>query len=261
MTAGFEPQILTSPTGPTHGPATSVLAMGAPGALGANVFWNVPERPGAAPGVVDATVEERLALTRRWQITSAESWLQVTDRFIRAEHIRNQPAEIALDIRDAVLEQRTAAYLSIDDWLTAVDTHAQQHNWQHEAADTVMRLTVKIFHAEQQLATDGLLPAGRRVVTMFAYDLTHAAYLIQAGARCGYTDPQTVAQMLEALAHNASAIYTDWADFAAAFVLGHSALEGGYPRDEVYRSALATAQLLLSSPVSPWTNVPFPGRG
>lgn len=260
MTAGFEPAILTSPSGPTHGPAASVLALGAPGALTAQVFWNSPERPGAAPGVVDATVDERLAATRRWQITSAESWLHVTDRFIRGEHIRSRPAETALDVRDAVLEENGAAYLSVGDWIDAVDEQGRRAGWDEARTALVLRLAVKAFHAEQQLAEDGLLPAGRRVVTMFAYDLAHAAYLIHAGARLGYSDPQTVQQMHQALAHNASAVYTSWQDYAAAYVLGHSLLEGGYPSDEVYRSAAATAKLLLSSPLSPWTNIGFPGR-
>lgn len=259
MTPGFASPILTSPNGPTHGPYAAVLALGAPLALGLGVYWNSPERPGAAVGVVEASVEEKLSLARRWQINSASSWLSVTDRMIRGEHIRGKAAESALDRRDEVLERIDAAYLDIDDWLGAISEHAEQSGWDAEQTDLVMRLAVKAFHAEQQLAADDMLPAGERVVTMFAHDLAIAAYLTQAGARMGYADPATVAQMVDAIGHNASGVFSSWESFAASYVMGSSMLYGGYPVDEPYTGAVAAMRLLTTDRLSPWTNVPFPG--
>nr|WP_221247643.1 DUF1266 domain-containing protein [Gordonia humi] len=251
---------MTSPNGPTRGPHASVLALGAPLALGQNVFWNSPERPGAAPGTVDASVEEKLALTRRWQITSTDSWLSVTDRMIRGEHIRAHAAEAALDVRDEVLESSSSAYLDIDDWLRATSTHAERNGWDDDHTDLVMRLAVKAFHAEQQLAADDMLPAGQRVVTMFAHDLATAAYLTQAGARMGYADPATVNQMIDAIGHNAAGVFSSWASFAASYAMASTMLYGGYPVDEPYTGAVSAVRLLLSDPMSPWTNIGFPGQ-
>ncbi|GAB17554.1 hypothetical protein GOEFS_035_00860 [Gordonia effusa NBRC 100432] len=257
MTSGFA-SILTSAAAPTHGPAAAALALGAPLAVEFGVYWNSPERPGAAPGTVDATVEEKLTLARRWQITSADSWFTTTDRMIRGEHIRTQPAETALDIRDEVLERSGDAYLDIDDWLSAVDAHATKSGWDPDRSDLVMRLAVKAFYAEQQLATDGLLPAGQHVVTMFAHDLTIAAYLTQAGARMGFTNPSTVGQMTAAIGHNAAGVFTSWETFAASYAMAATMLYGGYPVDGPYTGAVAMMRLLTTDPLSPWTNIPFP---
>ncbi|WOC12719.1 DUF1266 domain-containing protein [Gordonia sp. MP11Mi] len=260
MTPGFGSPILTSPYGPTHGPYAAVLALGAPLALGLGVFWNSPERPGAPVRVVEASVEEKLSLVRRWQINSAASWLTVTDQMIRGEHIRGQAGETALDVRDEVLERVDAAYLDIDDWLRAVSDRAERDGWIPDRIDLVMRLAVKAFHAEQQLAADEMLPAGERVVTMFAHDLATAAYLTQAGARMGYADPATVQQMIEAIGHNASAVFSSWRSFAASYAMASTMLYGGYPVDEPYTGPVAAMKLLTTDSLSPWTNVPFPGR-
>ncbi|MGC4935074.1 DUF1266 domain-containing protein [Gordonia sp. DT30] len=260
MTPGFAPPILTSPNGPTHGPHAAVLALGTPLAVGLGVFWNSPERPGAPAGVVEASVEEKMTLARRWQINSTATWLTVTDRLIRGEHIREQAAETALDLRDEVLERSGAAYLDVDDWLRAISDHAEQAGWEPDRTDLVMRLAVKAFYAEQQLAADDMLPAGERVVTMFGHDLATAAYLTQAGARMGYTDPATVQQMVDAIGHNASGVFGSWASFAASYAMASTMLYGGYPVDEPYTGAVAVMKLLGTDPLSPWTNVPFPGR-
>jgi len=284
MTSGFDPPILTSSNGPTHGPRASVLAMSAPIASGLRLHWNSPERPG---GGIDVTVEEKLHISRRWQITSADSWLHVTDSLIRGEHIRATPGELALDIRDELLEGTGAAYLDLDGWVAAVYAHAtsnedqsdvsivlhppavdpgitdaERASWTDEQTDLVVRQAVKSFHVEQQLATDGLLPPGERIVTMFAHDLANAAYLVYAGARLGYANPTTAEQMLDALGHNASNVdaFQTWAQFGAAYVAASSVLYGGYPTDAHYIDAAGTVRTLLSSPMSPWTNIGFPGR-
>ena len=260
MTAGFGPHILTSPNGPTHGPHAAVLALGAPRALPFGVYWNSPERPGAAPGVVTASVEEKLALARDWAVGSADSWLAVTDRMIRGEHIKAHPGELALDVRDEVLERTESAYLDIDDWLRAVHEHRTRAGWDDDRTDVVMRMAVKAFHAEQQIAADGLLPAGRRVVTMFAHDLATAAYLTQAGARSGFANPTTVAAMIDAIGHNAAGVFDSWESFGASYVMASTMLYGGYPVDEPYTSAASAVRLLLTDRTSPWPHVPFPGR-
>ncbi|WP_026919621.1 DUF1266 domain-containing protein [Gordonia shandongensis] len=259
MTSGFDVPILTSPHGPAHGPQASVLAMSAPIAARLGLHWNSPEIPG---GGVTVTVEEKLTLAREWQINSADSWLHATDRLIRGERIRSMPAETALDIRDEELEKRGDAYLDLDDWVAAVYAHGERSGWTEEDTDLVVRLAVKSYYVEEQLAGDGLLPAGERLVTLFAHDLASAAYLVHAGARMGVADPATVAQMLDALGHNASGItsYPTWASFGAAYVAGSSILFGGYPTDSHYGDPARTVRSLLSSPVSPWTNIPFPGR-
>ncbi|GAC80005.1 Protein of unknown function [Gordonia malaquae] len=259
MTSGFDPPILTSSNGPTHGPRASVLAMSAPITSGLRLHWNSPERPG---GGIDVTVEEKLHISRRWQITSADSWLHVTDSLIRGEHIRATPGELALDIRDELLEGTGAAYLDLDGWVAAVYAHGEQSSWTDEQTDLVVRQAVKSFHVEQQLATDGLLPPGERIVTMFAHDLANAAYLVYAGARLGYANPTTAEQMLDALGHNASNVdaFQTWAQFGAAYVAASSVLYGGYPTDAHYIDAAGTVRTLLSSPMSPWTNIGFPGR-
>ncbi len=259
MNPGPSPQVLISPAGPAHGPHAAALALGAPEAIRQGLYWNWPERPGTAPGTLDATTEERLAMARRWKINSSRSWLQVTEAMIRGLRINDEPAEIALDVRDEELERSGAAELGLEDWLPAISAHAVRQQWSAEYTDLVLRSAVKTFHAEQQLVRDGLLPAGRRVVTVFAHDLVHATYLTQAGMRTGYADPGTAAQLLAALAPAAGTVYASWADFGAAHVLGCSVIDGGYPGDDVYRAAADTVALLLTSPVSPWTNIPLPG--
>lgn len=223
------------------------------------LHWNSPEVPG---GGVEVTVAEKLHLAREWQINSADSWLQVTDRLIRGEHIRSKPAESALDVRDEVLEKRGNAYLELDDWVLAVHDHGERSGWIPERTDLVVRLAVKSYYVEEQLANDGLLPAGERLVTMFAHDLVSAAYLVNAGVRLGFADPGTVSQMINALGHNASSIasYRTWASFGTAYVAASSVLYGGYPTDSRYVDPARTVRALLADPVSPWTNIPFPGR-
>ena len=258
MTSGFGSVIHTSRNGPTHGPQASVLALGAPISLQRGLNWNHPERPG---GGIDSTVDEKLTLARDWQINSVDTWMNVTDRMIRGAHVQDKAAEKALDVRDAAIEQRGGgAYLDISDWLSAVDDHARQHQWTDEQVNVVSRMAVKAYYAEQQLAEDGLLPAGERVVTMFAYDLAHGTYLAHAGARMGFANPRTVAQMLDAIGHNAASLYPSWASFAAAYVLGSSVLYGGYPTDTFYTEPAAAVKTLLSDRMSPWTNIDFPGK-
>lgn len=259
MASGFDLPILTSPHGPAHGPQASVLAMSAPVAAKLGLHWNSPEVPG---GGVQVTVEEKLHLAREWQVNSADSWLHVTDRLIRGERIRSRPAETALDIRDEELEKRGSAYLDLDDWVAAVSAHGERSGWTEENTDLVVRLAVKSYHVEEQLANDDLLPPGERLVTMFAHDLASAAYLVHAGARMGFADPNTVSQMINALGHNASGItsYRTWASFGAAYVAASSVLFGGYPTDSHYVEPAHTVKALLANPMSPWANIAFPGR-
>lgn len=259
MTSGFDAPIFTSPNGPTHGPQAAVLAMNAPITAMLGLFWNSPERPG---GGLDVTVEEKLNLARQWQINSSDSWLHVTDRMIRGDHIKAKPAEIALDIRDEELEKSGAAYLDLDSWVDAVQRYGERFGWSEDQVGLVIRLAVKTFYVEGQLATDGFLPAGERLVTLFAYDLASAAYLTYAGARAGYADANTITAMLDALGHNAASItsYPSWAAFGAAYIAASSILHGGYPTDSHYLDPARRVQQLLSNPMSPWTNIGFPGQ-
>lgn len=258
MNSGLETHPLSHPGGPVHGPHAETLALGAPEAVRLGLFWNWPERPGVPPGTLDATGEEQRALIDRWKITSRDSWLQVTDSAIRGLRVKSEPGEVALDVRDEVLETSGAAYLGLEDWLPAIGAHGERNGWNEEQTDLMLRSAVKVYHAEQALAEVGLLPPGQRVVTMFAYDLAHATYLTQAGMRVGYSDPHTAQQMLAALAHNAGSVFDSWASFGASYVLGCSVIEGGYPTDDVYRRAAEAVRTLLSSPQSPWTNIPLP---
>ncbi|MFT3717073.1 MAG: DUF1266 domain-containing protein [Gordonia sp. (in: high G+C Gram-positive bacteria)] len=256
MTSGVEPQILTSPNGPTQGPAASTLALGAPDAIRADCFWNSPERPGS--GQLVSSREEKVQLAQDWKINSGPSWLQVTDSTIRAGRAVAEPGEAALGIRNDVLAARGASYLPLEEWLPAIDQQQQARGWDDDQIDQVLRAAVKAFHAEQALAEEKLLPPGEHVRTLYAYDFAAAAHLINAGARAGFSDPQSVVAMIDALGANAAAMYSSWPSFGAAYVLGHSMIEGGYPSDRVFRKAADTVTLLLSSPASPWTNVPFP---
>ncbi len=256
MTSGVEPQILTSPNGPTHGLAASTLALGAPEAIRAGTFWNSPERPDT--GRLVASREEKIELARDWKITSSESWLEVTDKTLRAASAVAEPGEEALNIRHHLLVERAASYLSLDEWLPAVDAQQQVRGWDDERTDAVLRAAVKAFHAEQALAEEGLLPPGEYVRSLFAYDFAAAAHLINTGARAGFSDPKTVNAMIDALGANAAAMYPSWPSFGAAYVLAHSMFDGGYPSDQVFRKAADITKLLLSSTASPWTNIPYP---
>lgn len=251
--------MLTSPSGPTTGPVAAVLAMSAPITTALGHFWNSPEYPDNS--TVETMVDGELHLARQWQINSAGTWLHAADRLTRGERIRVEPAEIALDIRDAELEQNGAAHLGVDAWVEAVRRHGERLGWDQEQTESVVRCAVKTFHVERQLHADGLLPDDERLVTLFAYDLTAAAFLLHSGVRMRYADAATIETMLDALWHNASTAYRDWASFGASYIAASSMLLGGYPTDSHYEAPATTVDRLLSSPTSPWTAVAFPSAG
>ncbi|MFE1773582.1 DUF1266 domain-containing protein [Streptomyces sp. NPDC059008] len=213
--------------GPLHGPVAQGLACGAPLAVHHSVPWNE-----LGTAFLDHAADAR-TLHEQWSVTDPAGWQQRLDQLLAGQFV---PADT-----EQALRARAAA-------------DAEKEN---QGAADAPELPELVARYEERFHTDGLLPAGGRVVSVLALDLVHAVNLVRWGLGARLCAPPQAEQAVQRVGARAREVYGSWAEFAAGYLLGRMlAFDHGWFGPQ-YAEAAHLHRVLTQDPSSPWQVLPF----
>lgn len=287
MTGYPRPPIFTAPFAPTSGPVAQSHALGAGEAVTFAVFWNAPLLPQLdisdefvpldddpprrldTTGLIGPHGDEAALLRRMFGVVGTRSWRDTLDDHLRGQNINSTASELALDIREDVLDDAPGTGLDATDWVAAIRATGKREKWPTQRIRMVAEAAIRATHVERRLHDADFLTTGERVWTLVAEDLSRAVYLVHAGTRLGYATPDTAADALDAARENAAGVFTSWREYAASWLSAQLAMYGeSIGRDysdeqaeQIWQVAATVARTLLDDPLSPWATLPFPVPG
>jgi hypothetical protein len=259
--------------GPRTGPVAHGLACGALMCVKNGAYWN-----DLAHGF--GYVWERQALERSWGVTTREKWQQYQEELLTNE-MSSPVWEFTLGVRhnlaqdfggqvstahwrqaaERVLRKRmtTATVELTPDGVTRTEGPSEEEvEWQ---IDGVKRLIGRITRYEARFRADGLLPEGRFIHSVAAWDYGRASNMARFGLASRFCTVQEAESAVLRAGRVCAVSYRSWEDFSAGYVLGRCLHFDDEEFGPWYEEMLTAHRVLTTEPESPWLTISFRNGG
>ncbi|MGP3975513.1 DUF1266 domain-containing protein [Streptomyces sp. 8N114] len=259
--------------GPRTGAVARGLACGALLSVKNGQHWN---SLGHGLGYND----ERRLLDRWWSCTTRQTWRSHQEELLRGE-MSSPVWEFTLGLRhslaqdfggqvepahwrqaaERVLRKRvaTATIELTPDGVTRSEGPSEEEvEWQ---IDGVKRLIGRITRYEARFRADGLLPEGRFVRSVAAWDYGRASNMARFGLAARFCTLEEAEGAVLRAGRVSTIGYRSWEDFSAAYVLGRCLHFDEEEFGPWYEEMLTAHRLLTTEPESPWLTIPFRAGG
>ncbi|MEU4698650.1 DUF1266 domain-containing protein [Nonomuraea dietziae] len=250
--------------GPLHGPVAHGLACGALLCVSNASLWNAMGWHGTG------YVRERKRLREWWDITSREEWLSAEEALLGGR-MSSPFWGLVLGIRSA-LARDFGGMVEVDHWrqvtsrvirsravaqeITPEVAHRSDSETEAQVAGA-QRLIGRITRYEARFRADGLLPDGRFVHTVEAWDYGRASKMARWGLGARFCDVAEAEQAVLRAGRVSRINYRSWEDFSAAYILGRCLHFDEEEFGDWYGDMLNAHRILMTDPNSPWLNIPF----
>ncbi|MFE3447390.1 DUF1266 domain-containing protein [Nonomuraea sp. NPDC059194] len=248
--------------GPLNGPVAHGLACGALLCVKNASLWNAMGWHGTG------YVRERRRLEEWWEITSREDWLRVEEGLLRGR-MSSPVWSFVLGIRSA-LALDYGGVVEVDHWRRVTTRVIQQQaaekengtaSLSHAETDAeiagAQRLIGRITRYEARFRADGLLPEGRFVHSVEAWDYGRASKMARWGLGARFCDLAEAEQAVLRAGRVSRINYRSWEEFSAAYILGRCLHFDEEEFGDWYGEMLNAHRILTTDPDSPWLNIPF----
>ncbi|WP_423835410.1 DUF1266 domain-containing protein [Streptomyces tubbatahanensis] len=259
--------------GPRTGAVARGLACGALMSVKNGRYWN-------ALGHGHGYTDERRLLDRWWGVTTRETWQRHQEDLLTAE-MSSPVWEFALGVRHS-LAQDFGGHVETGHWRQATErvlrsrvstarveltpegvtrTEGPSEEEMEAQVAGVKRLIGRITRYEARFRADGLLPEGRFVRSVAAWDYGRASNMARFGLGARFC---TLAEAEEAVLRAgrvSTAAYRSWEDFSAGYALGRCLHFDDEEFGPFYEETLTGHRLLTTEPESPWLTIPFRSEG
>lgn len=255
--------------GPRSGAVARGLACGALLSVRNGSYWN---SLGHGWGYVD----ERQTLARWWDCTSRATWRRHQEELLCNE-MSSQVWEFTLGLRysmaqdfggqvetahwrqaaERVLRSRsaTATVELTPDGVTRVEGPSEEEaEYQIEG---VKRLIGRITRYESRFRADGLLPEGRFVRSVAAWDYGRASGMARFGLAARFCSLAEAEEAVLRAGRVSAVAYRSWEDFSAGYILGRCLHFDDEEFGHWYEDMLEAHRLLTTDPESPWLTLPL----
>ncbi|MFE0765637.1 DUF1266 domain-containing protein [Streptomyces smyrnaeus] len=255
--------------GPRTGPVARGLACGALLSVYNSRYWN-----SLSHGI--GYDDERRALERWWGVTTREKWQQYQEELLTNE-MSSPVWEFTLGLRhslaqdfggqvepahwrqaaERVLRKRvaTATIELTPDGVTRTEGPTEEEvEWQ---IDGVKRLIGRITRYEARFRADGLLPEGRFVRSVAAWDYGRGSNMARFGLAARFCTVEEAEAAVLRAGRVSTVTYRSWEDFSAAYILGRCLHFDEEEFGRWYEEMLDAHRVLTTDPESPWLTLPF----
>ncbi|WP_236591800.1 DUF1266 domain-containing protein [Streptomyces sp. NHF165] len=267
--AADTPRVLTLRTGGPHsGPVARGLACGALLCATNHSYWNAVHWHGTGYPA------ERRRLEEWWGVTTREKWREYVEELLRME--------MSSPVWDFVLGARRSmardfgGHVDTEQWKQTVERVMWRRATEVEITpegvtvpegpdedelrshvEGVKRLIGRIVRYEKRFRADGLLPVGRFVRSVAAWDLGRASKMARWGLGARFCSPQEMEDAVVRAGRVSMLEHTSWEDFSAGYILGRCLHFDEEEFGSWYADMLAAHEVLMSDPESPWRTIPF----
>ncbi|MEU4541773.1 DUF1266 domain-containing protein [Nonomuraea dietziae] len=251
--------------GPLHGPVAHGLACGALLCVSNASLWNAMGWHGTG------YVRERKRLREWWAITTREQWLSAEEALLSGRMSSSFWA-LVLEIR-SVLARDFGGMVEVDHWrqvtsrvirsraaaqeITPEGVAPRSDSETEAEVAGAQRLIGRITRYEARFRADGLLPEGRFVHTVEAWDYGRASKMARWGLGARFCDLAEAEQAVLRAGRVSRMSYRSWEDFSAAYILGRCLHFDEEEFGDWYGDMLNAHRILMTDPNSPWLNIPF----
>lgn len=256
--------------GPRTGPVAHGLACGALLCVYNGSYWNAMAWHGRG------YPNERARLEQAWGLTSRETWLGYEEELLRAE-MSSPVWEFALRVRRA-LARDFGGYVDVGQWRRAIEHVVRQRSAsatitlgpdgvtrtegpsEEETVSQVeglKRLVGRITRYESRFRADGLLPEGRFVTSLAAWDYGRASKMARWGLGARFCTPEEAESAVVRAGRASADDYRSWEEFSAGYILGRCLHFDDEEFGRWYGDMLTAHRILTTDPDSPWRTIPF----
>ncbi|MDQ1010674.1 hypothetical protein QFZ82_005159 [Streptomyces sp. V4I23] len=204
-------------------------------------------------------VDERNSLEKWWGVKSPEDWREALHSLLNAEYV-SRVWEFALSVRQSLARQYGGT-VDTSLWREAaarvMRRNAEPETVPESALNGVQQLIGRIIRYEARFRADGLLPEGRHVRSVLAWDYGRAVSMARWGVAARFGDVAEAEAAVLRGGQAAQVAYRSWEDFGAGFVLGRCLHFDEEEFGPWYREVAESYKVLTSDPESPWLTLPW----
>lgn len=261
---------------PRTGALAHGLACGALLSVRNGSYWNVVGWHGLG------YPEEVECLSQWWSITDRAGWLSTVEGLLRGDMV-NEAWEFVLQVRNAVARGSASFGSSVDVavWRREVERLAREHiriapshpargdsggagpesPAETEEFQDLLRMLDRvvglIVRYEARFRGDGLLPEGRCVTSVAAWDYGRAANMARWGLGARYCTREEAESAVLRAGRVSALVYRSWEEFSVGHILGRCLHFDGEEFGAWYQDMLSAHRVLTTDPSSPWLTLPF----
>ncbi|MFF8285998.1 DUF1266 domain-containing protein [Streptomyces albus] len=255
--------------GPRSGEVARGLACGALMCVKNGVYWN-------ALGHGYGYEHERRLLDRWWGVTTRQKWQCYQEELLTNE-MSSPVWEFALGVRHS-LAQDFGGHVKPGHWRQAAErvlrsrvptarveltpdgvtrTEGPSAEEMEAQVEGVKRLIGRITRYEARFRADGLLPEGRFVRSVAAWDYGRGSNMARFGLASRFCTLEEAEEAVLRAGRVSAVAYRSWEDFSAGYALGRCLHFDDEEFGPWYEETLSAHRILTTDPESPWLTIPF----